>query len=292
MNKSTNMFPYFALICVFLCYKNTSFAISPENEIKNGGKILLTNDNPVKELSTEKIVSPPNEYNITNQCNQNNDKKVSTSKEIQKELFDHNHKLKKSKPISIIKKAFRKIFIIKPSMHDLIKKKSNNEFDDFEDDPEVTPYSKEIESEIDALKDNVEKESLDNQKEVIDAFRRKKDNPIQMYMEDKKKGKNPVVVVKKGDNVSLVEYDYDDEPDILTKIRNINKIDVTLRDKLYDEAEKLLFERVITQKAPTSKYDVVEKLLTAVDRIIVPVTALQSVITIITIIVLFAATGC
>ncbi|CAD2087385.1 conserved rodent malaria protein, unknown function [Plasmodium vinckei lentum] len=296
MKKSTNMFPYFALICVFLCYKNTSFAISPENKIKNGSKILLKNDNPVKELSTEEIVSSPNEYNTTNQCNQNNDKKASTSEKTQKELFDHNHKLKKSKPISIIKKAFRKIFIIKPSMNNLIKKKSNDKSDDLEDDPEVTPYSKEIESEIDALKDNDEKENLDNKKEVIDLFRRKKDNPIQKdkpsYIKDKKKGENPVVVVKKGDNVSLVEYDYDDEPDILTKIRSINKIDVTLRDKLYDEAEQLLFERVITQKAPTSKYDVVEKLLTAVDGIIVPVAALQSVITIIAIIVLFAATGC
>ncbi|CAD2100669.1 conserved rodent malaria protein, unknown function [Plasmodium vinckei] len=400
MKKSTNMFPYFALICVFLCYKNASFAISPENKIKNGGKILLKNDNPVKELSTEEIVSSPNEYNITNQCKQNNGKKASTSEKTQKKLFDHNHKLKKSKPISVIQKAFRKIFIIKPSIHNLIKKKSNDISDDLEDDPEVTPYSKEIESEIDALKDNDEKENLDNKKEVIDAFRRKKDNPIQKYMEDnaddkddaysysydnkndideddkdendsyndkddddeciydyddddecvyddddddecvyddeddesrvikkkkkntpaqfgaerdpmvepsykptkirdkpsyikdKKKGENPVVVVKKGDNVSLVEYDYDDEPDILTKIRSINKIDVTLRDKLYDEAEQLLFERVIAQKAPTSKYDVVEKLLTAVDGIIVPVAALQSVITIIAIIVLFAATGC
>ncbi|KEG01384.1 hypothetical protein YYE_03974 [Plasmodium vinckei vinckei] len=408
MKKPTNMFPYFLIIYVFLCFKNTSFAISPENEIKNGGKLLLKNDNPVEELNTKEIVSSPSEYNITNQCNQNNDKKASTSEEIQKKIFDHNHKLKKSKPLGIIKKAFRKIFIIKPSMNNLIKKNSNDESDDLEDDPEVIPYSKEIESEIDALKDNDHKENLDNQKEIIDALHRKKDNPIQMYMDDnaddkhdaysyryddkndvddddkddddsdndkddddeyvyddddkyvydddddeyvydddddddeyvydddddksrviknkkrnnpssfgaerdpmvepsykptkirdnpsyikdKNKRENPVVVIKKGDDERLVEYDYDDEPDILTKIRSLNKIDVTLRDKLYDEAEQLLFERVIAQKAPIDKHDVVKKILTTLDRILVPATAFQSVITIIGIIVLFAATGC
>ncbi|SCM08357.1 conserved rodent malaria protein, unknown function [Plasmodium chabaudi adami] len=402
------MFPYFALIFIFLCYKNTSFVISSENEIKSGYKILITNDNPVKELSTEEIASCPNEYNITNQYNQSNDNNASPSKEIQTELFDHDHKSKTTTtPISRVKKAFQKLFIIKPYINGLIKKKSNNESDDLDDDPEVTPYSKEIESEIDALKDKDEKDNLDNQKEIIDFFhneddkdsahsynyddkddkdkgdaysfnydekdddddddedndedddeyvydeddddeyvyddnddeyvydddddeyvyedgddddessvikKRKSNTPSPFgaerdpmlkpsskptkirdkpsYIKDKKKGENPIGVVKKAEPAGLVEYDYNDEPDIMTKIRSINKIDVTLRDELYDETERLLFESVMNQKTPKSKYDIVEKLLNGLDRMLILATAVQAAIVITAIVLSFMAAGC
>ncbi|SCM03622.1 conserved rodent malaria protein, unknown function [Plasmodium chabaudi adami] len=384
------MFPYFALIFIFLCYKNTSFVISSENEIKSGENILITNDNPVKELSTEEIASCPNEYNITIQYNQSNDNNASPSKEIQTELFDHDHDNKSkttTTPISRVKKAFRKLFIIKPYINGLIKKKSNNESDDLDDDPEVTPYSKEIESEIDALKDKDEKDNLDNQKEIIDFFhnaddkdsahsynydykndddksdaysfnydekdddddddddddeddeyvydydddeyvyedgddddessvikKRKSNTPSPFgaerdpmlepsskptkirdkpsYIKDKKKGENPIGVVKKAEPAGLVEYDYNDEPDIMTKIRSVNKIDVTLRDELYDETERLLFESVMNQKTPKSKYDIVEKLLNRLERMLIPATAVQAAIVITAIALSFVATGC
>ncbi|VTZ67583.1 conserved rodent malaria protein, unknown function [Plasmodium chabaudi chabaudi] len=406
------MFPYFALIFIFLFYKNTSFVISSENEIKSGENILITNDNPVKELSTEEISSFPNEYNITIQYNQSNDNNASPSKEIQTELLDHDHDHKSkttTTPISRVKKAFRKLFIIKPYINGLIKKKSNNESDDLDDDPEVTPYSKEIESEIDALKDKDEKDNLDNQKEIIDFFhnaddkdsahsynydykndddksdaysfnydekdddddekdddddddddgdddddedddeyvydeddddeyvydydddeyvyedgddddessvikKRKSNTPSPFgaerdpmlepsskptkirdkpsYIKDKKKGENPIGVVKKAEPMGLVEYDYNDEPDIMTKIRSINKIDVTLRDELYDETERLLFESVMNQETPKSKCDIVEKLLNRLERALIPATAVQAAIVITAIALSVVTTGC
>ncbi|CXI13525.1 conserved rodent malaria protein, unknown function [Plasmodium berghei] len=197
------MFPYFVLICIFLYFKNESFATSLENKTKNENKILLINDNPVKELTTEETILCPNEYEIKNQYNQNDDKNVSIFEEILTILCNHNYKLKitrKSK--KLVKKVFRKLLIIKPYIPCLLKQKSDDECDYLEDDPEVIPYSKEIESEIDALKDNDREDNIDNQKKEIDSFFRKPYNPFEEYMED-----------NEYDNDDSYNHDDEDEDD-------------------------------------------------------------------------------
>ncbi|ETB58719.1 hypothetical protein YYC_03543 [Plasmodium yoelii 17X] len=151
----------------------------------NENKILAINDNPVKESSNEIIAFCQNEYKIKNQYNRNGHENASYFEKMLKELCN-KYKLKiKNESKKLVKKIVnnlvKKLFIIKSSISDLLKKNSNGDRYYLEDDPEIIPYPEEIESEIDALKDNNRE---DNRKDAIDLFFRKKNNKIANYLKD------------------------------------------------------------------------------------------------------------
>ncbi|EAA19933.1 ribosome releasing factor, partial [Plasmodium yoelii yoelii] len=402
--------------------------------------------------------SPKNK--IKNQYNQNGHKNVSYFEKMLKELCN-KYKLKikrKSKKLlnkllnKLAKKLAKKLFIIKSAISDLLKKNSNGERYYLEDDPEVIPYSKELESEIDALKDNNRENNIDNQNDVIDLFFRKKNNQIANYLKDdkddsypypypypylydddkyvkgdghedddkyvkgdgledsnkypnryddeyddeddyeylnededdeylnnyeydddeyinededddadeddhkydykminKNKGDSPVsfyverdpiveppsklpkikdkpsyiknekikkktsVLVDKSKDVDSINHDY--ELDKSTKISNTNEldvelkdeldvklkdeidvelkdeIDVTLRDEVYDETERLLFERIINQESPTDKHNIVEKILNKIENIAYHIIGCHYILSVASILIILTLLG-
>ncbi|VTZ67585.1 Plasmodium exported protein, unknown function [Plasmodium chabaudi chabaudi] len=84
-----------------------------------------------------------------------------------------------------------------------------------------------------------------------------------------KKKKNNNKNIDENDFIDL--FDNDDEESLLTEVQDNNKIDVSLMDEVYDENERLLFEKIIGKKRVKGKYYKVKKYLKIFGLYILPI---------------------
>ncbi|SCL99855.1 Plasmodium exported protein, unknown function [Plasmodium chabaudi chabaudi] len=88
---------------------------------------------------------------------------------------------------------------------------------------------------------------------------------------------SPINKKKKNNNKNIDENDFidlfdnDDEESLLTEVQDNNKIDVSLMDEVYDETERLLFEKIIGKKRVKGKYYKVKKYLKIFGLYILPI---------------------
>ncbi|CAD2087391.1 Plasmodium exported protein, unknown function [Plasmodium vinckei lentum] len=85
----------------------------------------------------------------------------------------------------------------------------------------------------------------------------------------KKKNNNKKKNFDENDFIDL--FDNDDEESLLTEVQDNNKLDVSLMDEVYDETERLLFEKIIGQKRVKGKYYKVKKYLKIFGLYILPI---------------------
>ncbi|SCM01129.1 Plasmodium exported protein, unknown function [Plasmodium chabaudi chabaudi] len=88
---------------------------------------------------------------------------------------------------------------------------------------------------------------------------------------------SPINKKKKNNNKNIDENDFidlfdnDDEESLLTEVQDNNKIDVSLMGEVYDETERLLFEKIIGKKRVKGKYYKVKKYLKIFGLYILPI---------------------
>ncbi|CAD2087416.1 Plasmodium exported protein, unknown function [Plasmodium vinckei brucechwatti] len=85
----------------------------------------------------------------------------------------------------------------------------------------------------------------------------------------KKKNNNKKKIFDENDFIDL--FDNDDEESLLTEVQDNNKLDVSLMDEVYDETERLLFEKIIGQKRVKGKYYKAKKYLKIFGLYILPI---------------------